>query len=317
MRPLPDLRHRGLIAGGIACATSYAGAQQFPTRPVRLLVGFPPGGGVDVVARLLSARLPAILGQSVIVENLTGASGSIAAAAVSRSAPDGYTLLMGEAGMLIAPHLNPKLNFDPLQSFTPVAGAFQTPLMIVAHDAVNVSGPREFLALLKAKPGQYSYATPGVGTVQHLAMEVVKARTATFILHIPYRGAAQIVPDVISGEVSFAVLTVAAAMQQVRNGRLKAIAMLSAVRPPGTEGVPAMGDALPGFDVAVRIFVLAPAGTPASIRDRLSDAMRAVLSSDELSQAAAQQGAITTYLPSAALASELVAQSSVWQRVIM
>ncbi|MGZ5269089.1 MAG: Bug family tripartite tricarboxylate transporter substrate binding protein [Ramlibacter sp.] len=311
------LRRRTLLASGLAAIVPAVHAQQpYPTRPVRLLVGYAAGGGVDAMARMLSARLPALLGQQVVVDNKAGATGAIAADAVAKAPPDGYTLLAGETAMLIAPHLGVKLPFDPLQSFTPVAGAFQAPLMIVANNAVNASNAREFIALLKANPGRFSYATSGVGTVHHLGMELLKARTGTFILHIPYRGAAQIVPDVISGQVPFGVVSAAAGLAQARAGRLKAIAMMSPGKLPGAENVGALADALPGFDVAPRIFVLAPAGTPGPVVERLNEAVRTVLASPELGQAAAVQGAVPAYLPPAALATEMAAESAAWAQVI-
>jgi tripartite-type tricarboxylate transporter receptor subunit TctC len=317
MTDRPILRRRSLLAaGGLALAAPWARAQQFPARPIKLMVGYAAGGGVDAMARMLSARLPALLGQQVIVENKAGATGAIAADAVAKSPADGYTLLVGETAMLVAPHLGVKLPFDPLQSFTPVAGAFQAPLMIVANNQVNASNPKEFIALLKSQPGRYSYATSGVGTIHHLGMEILKARTGTYVLHIPYRGASQIVPDVISGQVPIGVVSAAAGLAQARGGRLKAIAMMNTARLPGAESVPLLADALPGFDVAPRIFVLAPAGTPAPVVERLNEAIRTVLAAPELAQSAAQQGAIPAYLPPQALAKAMAAESADWARVI-
>ncbi|TFZ00990.1 tripartite tricarboxylate transporter substrate binding protein [Ramlibacter henchirensis] len=307
------------MASGLSLAAPWAAAQtasDYPNRPVRLMVGYAAGGGVDAMARMLSARLPALLGQQVIVENRAGATGAIAADAVAKAAPDGYTLLVGETAMLISPHLGTKVPYDPIQSFTPVAGAFQAPLMIVANNNVGVSGPKELISLLKANPGRYSYATSGVGTVHHLGMEILKARTGSFIVHIPYRGASQIMPDVISGQVPFGVVSAAAGLAQARSGRLKAVAMMSTSKLPGAEAVRPLADALPGFDVAPRIFVLAPAATPAPVTSRLNDAIRTILASADLVQAAAQQGAVPAYLAPQALAAEMKRESTEWAGVI-
>jgi tripartite-type tricarboxylate transporter receptor subunit TctC len=311
-----SVRRRAVLACALALAAPLAFAQTYPSRPIRLLVGYAAGGGVDAMARMLSARLPALLGQQVVVENRAGASGVIAADAVAKSAPDGYTLLLGESALLIAPYLQPRMTLDPLKAFTPVAGAFLAPLMIVAGNNVPAKTPHELIALLKANPGKYSYATSGVGTVHHLGFEMMKAKTGTFVLHIPYRGAAQIVPDVISGQVPLGVVSAAAGMAQAKGGKLRAVAMMSKDKLAGAENVPALAEALPGFDLAPRLFLLAPAGTPASVVERLNDAVRTVLASAELAQAAAQQGAIPAYMASGPLAADLVRESAEWGRII-
>jgi tripartite-type tricarboxylate transporter receptor subunit TctC len=314
------LSRRKALAAGLGFAGSVAAplafAQNYPNRPLRLMVGYAPGGGVDALARLLSVRLPALLGQQVIVENRAGATGMIAADAVARSAPDGYTLLMGESGLLIARHLQPNSPVDPLKALKPVAGAFIAPLLIVANNDVAAMNPRELIALIKANPGRFSYATSGIGTVQHLGFEMIKARTGAFIVHIPYRGAAQIVPDVISGRVAFGVVSAAAGLAQARAGKVRAVALMNTAKLPGAENVPPLADALPGFDVAPRLMVLAPAGTSAAVVERLDEAVRTALASTESMNAAAQQGAITAYMPTAALAAEMVRESGDWQQVI-
>ena len=236
----------------------------------------------------------------------------IAAEAVAKSAADGYTLLMGESGMLITSHLQPRAGVDPLRSFTPVAGAFIAPLMIVANNDLGVADPAQLVAALKARPGRYSYATSGVGTVHHLGFELFKARTGTFVVHIPYRGAAQILPDVISGQVPIAVVSAAAGLAQAKAGKVRTIALMNTAKLAGAENVPALADALPGFDVAPRLMLLAPAGTPAAVVERINEAVRGVLASAELAQAAAQQAAVPAYLPPAQLAATLAEESAGW-----
>lgn len=305
-----------LLACALAVVAPLAGAQAYPTKPIRLLVGYAAGGGVDAMARMLAARLPALLGQQVVVENRAGASGVIAADMVAKSAPDGYTLLVSESGLLIAPHLQARINLDPIKSFTPVAGLFLAPLMIVAGNGVPAATPGELVALLKANPGKYSYATSGVGTVHHLGFEMMKAQTGAFVLHIPYRGAAQIVPDVISGQVPLGVVSASAGMAQAKAGKLRAVAMMSTGKLAGAENVPALAEALPGFNMAPRLFLLAPAGTPAPVVEKLNDAVRTVLASADLAQAAALQGAIPAYMASRPLAADLVRESADWARII-
>ncbi|MCM2252476.1 MAG: tripartite tricarboxylate transporter substrate-binding protein [Ramlibacter sp.] len=310
------LVRRTLLGCALALALPLAGAQTYPNKPIRVLVGYAAGGGVDAMARMLSQRLPALLGQQVVVENRAGASGVIAADVVAKAPPDGYTLLVGESGLLIATQLQARANLDPLKAFTPVAGLFHAPLMIVAGNNVPAATPKELIGLLKANPGKFSYATSGVGTVHHLGFEMMKAKTGTFVLHIPYRGAAQIMPDVISGQVPLGVVSASAGMSQAKSGRLRAIAMMSTGKLAGAENVPALADALPGFDMAPRLFLLAPAGTPQPVVDKLSEAVRTVLASADLAQAAAQQGAIPAFMAPGPLAADMARESADWIKII-
>jgi tripartite-type tricarboxylate transporter receptor subunit TctC len=314
--PHTALARRTLLAAALLLAAPFASAQAFPNKPIRLMVGYAAGGGVDAMARMLAQRLPAVLGQQVVVENRSGASGMIAADAVAKAPADGYTLLMGETGMLITSQLQPRPGLDPIKSFTPIAGAFLAPLMIVANNDLPVKGPQDLIALLKANPGKYAYATSGVGTVHHLGFEMLKARTGAFVVHIPYRGAAQIIPDVISGQVPIGVVSAAAGLAQAKSGRLKAVAMMNTGKLAGAENVPALAEALPGFDFAPQLMVLAPAGTPAAVVEKLNDAVRSVLESAELAQAAAAQGAIPAYLAPSQLSTMLARQSADWSRTI-
>ena len=305
------------IAAGALGQTSSTGSQAgFPSHPIRLLVGYPAGGGVDAMARLLAPRLSAQLGQQVIVDNRAGASGSIAADSVARAAPDGYTLFLGDSATLVAQYLQAKLPFDPIRSFTPVAGVFSMPLVIVTSNDFPARTPREFVAELKANPGKYSFGTSGVGTVQHLGFEMMKARTGAFVVHIPYRGAAQIVPDVISGQVPIGVVSATAAMAQARAGKLRAVAIMSPVKLMGADGLQSLSTALPGFDVAPRQFLLAPAGLPSSVGERLAEAVRVVMAAPDLGPAAAAQGAVPAFVAASALAASLAEESARWGQVI-
>ncbi|MEJ7928921.1 tripartite tricarboxylate transporter substrate-binding protein [Ramlibacter sp. AN1015] len=316
----PDTLRRALLAAGLALAATPAlhaqSAATYPERPIRLLVGYSAGGGVDAIARMLSSRLPELLGQQVVVENKAGAAGVIAADTVAKAAPDGYTLLLSESGLLIGKHLNPKMPVDPISSFTPVASVFQLPLMIVANNEVAANNAKELVALARKTPGRFSYATSGVGTVHHLGMETLKGETGTHIVHIPYRGASQIVPDVISGQVPLGVVSATAGLAQARAGKLKALAMMSDDKLPGAENVAALSQAVPGLSVAPRLFVLAPAGTPQPIVDKLNAAIRKVVTSPEMADAAAKQGAVPAYLGPAELNKEMQRESKQWARVI-
>jgi tripartite-type tricarboxylate transporter receptor subunit TctC len=188
--------------------------------------------------------------------------------------------------------------------------------MIVANNDLPATTPQELIALLKKNPGKYSYATSGVGTVHHLGFEMMKAQTHAFIVHIPYRGAAQILPDVISGQVPIGVVSAAAGLAQAKAGKVKPIAMMNTGRLTGAENVPALADALPGFSVAPRLMLMAPAGTPAAVVEKLDEAVRTVLASPELAQAAALQGAVPAYAPPAQLATLLAKESADWSGII-
>ncbi|MGJ7607431.1 Bug family tripartite tricarboxylate transporter substrate binding protein [Variovorax sp. LT1R20] len=302
------------LAGMLAAPAAWA--QKYPDKPIRLIVGYSAGGGVDAVARLLSSRLPAVLGQQVLVENRTGATGLIAADLVAKAAPDGYTLMMGDSALLIAKLLQPKIAIDPLTSFKPVAGAFISPLMIVTGNDFPAKTPAELVAQLKANPGRFSFATSGVGTVQHLGFEMLKQSTGSFVVHVPYRGAAQIVPDVIGGQVPIGVVSATAAMAQAKAGKLRAVALMNSAKLEGAESVAPLADALPGFDVAPRIFVLAPAGTPNEIVEKLSAAVKAVLDTPEAGAAAAAQGTLRAYATPAQLGKDMADETVRWKRII-
>ena len=305
-----------VVSVGLLLAAGASYAQAYPNKPIRLLVGYSAGGGVDAMARLLAPRLSTLLGQQVVVDNRAGAAGLIAGDAAAKAAPDGYTLILGDSSMLIAQHLQPKMSFDPLKDFAPIAAVFSLPLMIVTTNNFPAKTPKEFLATLKSSPGKYSFATSGVGTVQHLGFEMLKGASGSFVVHIPYRGAAQIMPDVISGQVPIAVISATAALVQAKAGKLQAIALMSQAKLAGAENVPPLAYALPGFDAAPLLFVLAPLGTPAPVVDKLNDAIRQVMRAPEMPQATALQGAVPAYMPSAQLATAMAAESANWRKIV-
>lgn len=319
----PIARRRLLLLPALTVLTALAGAtaapayaQAYPHKPIRLLVGYSAGGGVDAMARLLAPRLSALLEQQVVVDNRTGAAGLIAGDAAAKAAPDGYTLMLGDSSLLIAQHLQARMSFDPVKGFTPVAAVFTLPLVIITGNNFPAKTPKELVALLKSRPGKYSFATSGVGTVHHLGFEMLKGATHSFVVHIPYRGASQIVPDVIGGQVPIGVVSVTAALAQARAGKLRALAVMSPVKIAGAEDLAPLADALPGFDAAPRLFLLAPAGTPAAIIDRLSEATRTVMAAPDMAQAAALQGAVPAFMASGPLASDIARESAAWGKVI-
>lgn len=313
---LNSLNRRAVLGAAMAAAAplSFGQAAAYPSRPVRIVVGYAAGGGIDTMARILAQRLSPLLGQAVIVENRAGAAGMIAADNVAKAPADGYSLIYGESAMLITPQLQ-KTQFEPLKVLTPVASLFQSRLMIVASNNVPANTPQELIALLRNNPGKYSYGTSGVGTVHHLGFELLKSLTGAYVIHIPYRGASQIVPDVINGELAIGVVSTTAALPHLRSGRLKVIASMSSTI-PGVDGINTVSQALPGFDVGPRQFLMATSGTPAPVIARLGEAIRQVLDSPELAQAAAQQGVMPAYLDAPGLTAALAREQAEWGKVI-
>ncbi|MCB1994319.1 MAG: tripartite tricarboxylate transporter substrate binding protein [Burkholderiaceae bacterium] len=306
---------RQLIIGAAATLATGAVCAQ-SSGPLRILVGYSAGGGVDAMARLLATGLGKVLGQQVIVENKAGASGMIAADLVSKAPADGQTVLLGETGLLITRLLRPNAGIDPLRALRPVAGLFVSPLVIVANKDLPITDPTSLVAELKARPGQYSYASSGIGTVQHLGFEMLKGETGAYVVHIPYRGASQIVPDVIGGQVPLGVVSATAGLSQHRAGKLRAVAMMSKARLPGGEDVAPLSDVVTGFSVAPRLGLMAAAGLPDAMASRLAEAAREVLAADETVQSALRQGALVDFLASADFGRAQQQESAAWQRVI-
>ena len=274
----------------LALAVSVAAAQSYPTRPVRVLVGFPPGGGTDIMARLLSPRLSEYLGQQYVVENRPGATTNIASAMVATSAPDGYTLLFTTSALAINMSLYKNLTFDAVRDFAPVSVFAESPNLLVAHASAGGS-VKELLAQARAKPGAMNYSSAGSGTSQHLAGELFKVRTGAQIVHIPYKGTAASLTAVIAGEVEFSFANVPAILGHVKNGRIRALAVLAPKRSELMPDVPTMKEAgVEGVEVPVWYALLAPAATPREIVRALADATMRAARSPELKQRLVEQG---------------------------
>lgn len=282
----------------IALASNPALAQSFPNKPIRLIVGYAAGGGADALARLTATHLTESLGQQVFVENRAGAGGTLAADAVAKAPADGYTLLFGETGLLIAPSIYASVPYDPIKSFAPVGSVGVTPLVVVAHPSLPAKNTNELVALLRANPGKYSYASPGVGTVHHLAMELFKKQGNFDFVHVPYKGAAPIIPDLIGGQIPLAILSAPPALVQAKAGKLKAIALTSPGKLVSAPDWPALADTFSGFDASPRLFVLAPAGTPPAIVSRLDNAIKLMLAKSSVQESLIAQGA--TAVPASA-----------------
>jgi tripartite-type tricarboxylate transporter receptor subunit TctC len=294
----------------------HANAQDYPLRPVRLLVGFPPGGAMDAVARVLSPKLAESLGQQFVVENRAGAAGAIAADALVKAPADGYVLLLAESGTLIVPSMNPKAAYDPLRQFAPVAGACSLPLAFVVAPGFPAANARELIAALKADPGKHSYASPGIGTLQHLAFELFRRQAGVDAVHVPYKGASAMIPDLMSGQVEIAVISATVAIAQSKSGKIRTLAVTSPQRMPNAPDLPALAETLPGFSAAPNVFVVAPAGTPPAIIQRLSTAVRSAVSSKDAEESLARLGATPWPLGAEELGAQIAREVKQWAAVV-
>jgi len=281
---------RFLVSLLLLCAATAA-AQSYPTRAVRVLVGFPPGGGTDIMARFLAPKLAEYLGQPFVVENRPGATTNIASDMVAKSAPDGHTLLFTTSALAINMSLYKNLTFDALKDFAPVSVFADSPNLLVAHQSAGAS-VKELLARARARPDSMNYSSAGAGTSQHLAGELFKARTGVKIQHIPYKGTAASLTAVIAGEVQFSFANVPAILGHVRSGRIHALAVLADKRSNLMPDVPTMKEAgVDGVVVPVWYALLAPAATPREIVKLLGDATARAARAPDLNQKLIEQGA--------------------------
>ena len=277
-------RRLALTLAGAACmaaalATPLAAhAQAWPAKPIRVVVNFPPGGAADQLARLVGQPLSEALGQPVVVENRGGANGNIGGEVVARAPADGYTLLMSSGGMVsVNPHLYEKMPFDPAKDLVPVAAAARVLVYLVIRPELPPKNIQEFIAYLKARPGKLSYGSPGVGSSPHLAGEMFKSQTGTFATHVPYRGAAPALQDLLAGQIDY-YFDPGIALQQVKAGKLRLLAVGSPQRSPLFPHVPTLAEAgLKGFDADTVFGFYAPAGTPAPVIARLNTEINKVL----------------------------------------
>ena len=274
------LLRRAMVAATVAAAgvLPVAHAQNWPAKPVRVIVNFPPGGVADVLARLMAAPLQDALGQPVVVENRAGSGGNIGGEAVAKSPADGYTLLMSSGGMVsVNPHIYPKMSFDPVKGLTPVASVARVAVFLVAKPGLPVASAGDFVSYLKANPGRLSYGSPGNGSSPHLAAEMFKSMTGTYAVHVPYRGAAPTLNDLLAGQIDFA-FDPGIGLTHVRAGRLKLLAVGSPKRSPLFPNVPTVEEAgLKGFDADTYFGFYAPAGTSAAAVTRLNAELNKIL----------------------------------------
>jgi tripartite-type tricarboxylate transporter receptor subunit TctC len=300
----------------LALLSFNVAAQDYPSRPVRMLVGYAPGGGMDTIARVLAPKLSEALGQQFIIENRPGASGGVAADALANAPADGYVLMVAESGTLALPAVNPKVSFDPVKQFAPVGGICMLPMAFVVNPGFPAQSTRELIATLKANPGKYSYASPGVGSLQHLAFELFKRSAGVEAVHIPYKGATTMMPDIMNGQVPIGVISALAAMGPTKAGRIRTLAVTSPQRLPTMPDWPTMAETLPGFSAAPNVFLVAPAGTPRPVIEKLSKATGAAVSSKEVQENLAKQGATSTPSSAAELGRQIAEETKRWAAVV-
>ena len=273
-----DWRYAALLCGGaMLLPLQHAGAASYPTRPVRLIVGFPPGGAADILGRIAAQQLTERLHQQVVVDNRGGAGGLGATEIAARAAPDGYTLLLTSIPHVINPHLYKKVQYDAIRDFAPVVLFVTGPLMMAANVAMPAKSVKELISYAKSRPGQINYASSGSGASSHLAMELFKTMAGIDLNHIPYKGTGPLITDLIAGQI---VLTIASAVPltpQVKAGKLRGMAVTGPKRSPSFPDIPAIAETVPGYEVFNWFGILAPSGTPAAIVTRLNTEMNAAL----------------------------------------
>ena len=280
-----------VIAAVVATQTALAADATYPQRAVRMLVPYPPGGAGDIVGRLISAKLTELLGHQVVVDN-RGGGGQVIATQIAANAPaDGHTLFLASATHSVNPALRKGLPYDTLKDFAPITLVAQSPLVFVAHPSVGVSNMKELVAAARAKPGRINYASSGPGTGGHMSVELLKSMTGVDLVHIPYKGAAPALIDVIAGQVQIMCTSPLAAMPHVKSGKLRALGMTGPKRASFAPDIPAVAETLPGFQTTLWYALLAPAGTPPPILRRLYDDTLKVVRTKEIVQQLESQGA--------------------------
>lgn len=279
------------IAAALSAMSDGAHAQAYPAKSIRFVAAFPAGGPSDIVARAIGRRMSEVLGQPVVIENRTGAGGNIGADAVAKSAPDGYTVLLGGSYLTIAPSLYLKLPFDPEKDFAPIGLLVSNQYVLVTHPAVPARNVRELISLAKSKPGQLNYGSAGIGSPPHLAGELLKTMAGMNTGHIPYKGASPALVDLIGGHIDFYFGGISGALPHVKTGKIRALAVTSSRRSSQLPAVPTVAEAaLPGYDITTWFGLLAAAGTPKEIVAKLNGVIVAIVNEPELKNYLIGQG---------------------------
>ncbi len=284
------------VAATFALALLHAAsatAQAWPAKPIRLMVPFPPGGSTDIVARIVAQKLSERLGQSIVIENRGGAGGTIGTAVIAKSAPDGYNLTVASTSThVVAPGVYTKLDYDPVKDFAPVGLMAVSPYLLVVNPSVPAKTLKELIALAKKQPGKLNYASAGIGSTTHLAMEMLKYASATYMLHIPYNGNGPAGTALIGGQVEVLFGSLPALLPHAKSGRARALAVGTPKRSPSLPDVPTVAESgYPGFDASLWLAIMAPAGTPQPIIERLNRELVAIIAAADTREAFDKAGA--------------------------
>ncbi|WP_370869753.1 Bug family tripartite tricarboxylate transporter substrate binding protein [Polaromonas sp.] len=304
------------IAAIMPVAAQTTGAA-YPARPIRMIVPFPAGGATDILARALSQKLGEKIGQTVVVDNRPGAGGTIGADAASKAAPDGYTLLLATSSThSIGPAINAKIPYNAEADFTPIAYVASSPNIVLVPNSSSSRTMREFIDFARKNPGRLNYASSGNGTIVHLTTEYFKAQSDTFILHIPYRGTALAMPDLISGKLDVLFDSLVTGMPHVKDGKLRALAVTSPKRTALAPDLPAVSETLPGFESVTWFGVYGPKGLSADLAGKVNQAVNAALADAEVKERFARLGAEPTGGTPQAFAAMVRADNSKWKKII-
>ncbi len=307
------------LAATLAISTPHAAAADaYPAKPIRFVVAFPPGGGTDIIARSIAQKLAERIAQQVVVDNRPGAGGNIGTDIVAKSAPDGYTMLMGSAGPLaINASLFAKMPFDPVRDLAPVTLAASTPNVLVLHPSLKAATVKELIALARARPGEINFASSGHGTPAHLAGELFNSMAGVKMVHVPYKGAAPALADLLGGQVQLMFSTMPPALPHVKDGKLRALAVTSAKRSPAAPELPTVDEiALPGFEANTWHGVVVPAGTPETIVARLNREIVAILHLPEVAERLSGQGAEPVGSTPEEFAAYIRSETVKWAKVV-
>jgi tripartite-type tricarboxylate transporter receptor subunit TctC len=310
---------RGMLAAmAVMAMLGSAGAQDYPNRPVTLVVPFPPGGSTTIVARIVADKMSEVLGQSIVVDNRSGAGGTVASRSVSKAAGDGYTILLGYTGTLaIAPTLYGNVGYDPRKDFEPIGRIGTAPNTLVVHPSMPVHSVAELIAYAKANPGKLNFGSAGVGTVSHVCGEYFASAAGIELTHIPYKGTGPAIVDLLGGHIPMAFAPVPATHENAQNGKLRMLAVTSAVRSTLLPDVPTIAEvALPGFEAVLRYGLVAPPGTPRPIIERLNAALNVALASDEVRKRLAIDGAEPLPGTPADYANDIDREETQWSKVV-
>ncbi len=307
-----------LVALSVTAQTPTAASTPgYPSRAIRMIVPFPAGGATDILARALSQKLGEKIGQTVVVDNRPGAGGTIGADAASKAAPDGYTLLLSTSSThSIGPAINPKIPYSVEADFTPIAYVASSPNVVLVPNSSPSKSMKEFIDYARKNPGRLNYASSGNGTIVNLTTEYFKAESGTFILHIPYRGTALAIPDLISGKVDVLFDSLVTGMPHVRDGKLRALGVTSLKRTALAPGLPALAEVLPGFESVTWFGVYGPKGLPADLTARLNQALNAALADSDVKERFARLGAEPTGGTPQAFAAMVKADNAKWKKII-